>query len=262
MSEKSENDIKILCVIPAAGNSSRFKKGNKLFQNLNKRFNVLEATINNIVNVDTIDQVFIGYNANEFKKSDYQNSIDNILINKEATKKYKKIELYEGGNSRQNTVFNGLNYFKKSNNKDINDVWVIVHDAARPILGFNEISKFISNTIKLNKSCIMAIPVSETIKKVNKKNEIIKTKSRSEAWLAQTPQMFKFDVLFDSLKYCIDNNISVTDESQALETLGLECEVQQGKPYNIKITTDIDLIHAKPMARIYTFQEEKENLDD
>ena len=86
---------------------------------------------------------------------------------------------------------------------------------------------------------------------------IIKTKSRSEAWLAQTPQMFKFDVLFDSLKYCIDNNISVTDESQALETLGLECEVQQGKPYNIKITTDIDLIDAKPWLEFILFKKKK-----
>ncbi len=262
MNEKIDNDIKIVCVIPAAGNSSRFKKGNKLFQNLSKRLNVLETTINNIVNVDLIDQVFIGYNVNDFKKSEYQNSIDNILINKKTIKMNKKIEFYEGGNSRQDTVFNGLNYFKKLNNKDTNNVWVIVHDAARPILGFKEITKFIHNTIKLKKNSIMAIPVSETIKKVNEKNKIIKTKSRSEIWLAQTPQMFMFDVLFDSLKYCIDNNINVTDESQALEILGLECEVQVGKPYNIKITTDIDLIHAKSIAGIFTFQEEKGNFDD
>jgi len=262
MCEKNENDIKIICIIPAAGNSSRFKKGNKLFQNLNKRFNVLEATINNIVTVDLIDQVFIGCNANDFEKPDYQNFINSILINKDSVKSYKKTEFYKGGNSRQHTVFNGLNYFKKLYEKDISNVWVIVHDAARPILGFLEISKFVNNTIKLNKSCIMAIPISETIKKVNKKNKIIKTKSRNETWLAQTPQMFKFDVLFDSLKYCIDNNINVTDESQALEILGLECEVQEGKPYNIKITTDIDMIHAKSISRIYTFEKEIEYLDD
>ena len=48
--------------------------------------------------------------------------------------------------------------------------------------------------------------------------------------MAQTPQMFKFDVLFQSLKYCIDMNINVTDESQALEILGHECFVIKGYP--------------------------------
>ena len=64
-------------------------------------------------------------------------------------------------------------------------------------------------------------------------------------WLAQTPQMFRFEILFDSLNNCISNKIHITDESQALEILNHECTVIKGKPYNIKITEDIDLIHSK-----------------
>ena len=94
----------------------------------------------------------------------------------------------------------------------------------------------------------MAIPVSDTIKKADKNNNIIKTISRDEMWLAQTPQMFRFGILYSSLKHCISNKLDVTDESQALEILGHECAVIRGKPYNIKITEDIDLNHARALA--------------
>ena len=94
----------------------------------------------------------------------------------------------------------------------------------------------------------MAIPVSDTIKKVDKNNNIIKTTSRDEMWLAQTPQMFRFGILYNSLKHCVSNKINVTDESQAIEILGHECAVVRGKPYNIKITEDIDLNHARALA--------------
>ena len=67
-------------------------------------------------------------------------------------------------------------------------------------------------------------------------------------WLAQTPQMFRFGILYTSLKHCVSNKINVTDESQAIEILGHECAVVRGKPYNIKITEDIDLNHARALA--------------
>ena len=57
----------------------------------------------------------------------------------------------------------------------------------------------------------MAIPVSDTIKKADKNNNIIKTISRDEMWLAQTPQMFRFEILYSSLQHCISNKINVTD---------------------------------------------------
>ena len=81
-------------------------------------------------------------------------------------------------------------------------------------------------------------------------------------WLAQTPQMFRFGILFESLKHCIENNIEVTDESQALEILNHECTVIKGKPYNIKITEDIDLIHARCLTNINNTFLENEESDD
>ena len=157
--------------------------------------------------------------------------------------------------------FKRIKSYKRLNIDDIEDVWIIIHDAARPTIFSYDILDFIENTLKLNKSCIMAIPVNDTIKKVDKNNNIMTTISRDEMWLAQTPQMFRFEILFDSLNNCISNKIHVTDESQALEILNHECTVIKGKPYNIKITEDIDLIHAKCLANIdkYIIEEEEPN---
>ena len=235
MKKNSKNNIKFMCIIPAAGESSRFKKGNKLLECIYENEDVLSKTIKNVTSIK-FDEVFVGLNSNDinFPKS-YLGNVDNITF-------------YAGGKSRQKTVLKGLDCIKKLNIDDIDNTWVIVHDAARPVISPLDIAEFMINVLRLNKSSIMAIPVSDTIKKVDKNNNIIKTTLRDEMWLAQTPQMFRFEILYSSLEHCISSKINVTDESQALEILGHECAVLRGKPYNIKITEDIDLNHAKALA--------------
>ena len=236
MTKNSENNIKFMCIIPAAGESSRFKKGNKLFEYIYENEDVLSRTIKNITDIKDFDEVFVGLNPKDINFPEgYLGNIDNITF-------------YAGGESRQTTVLNGLECIKKLNIDEIDNTWVIIHDAARPTISSQDIIEFVRNVISLNKSSIMAIPVSDTIKKVDKNNNIIKTTSRDEMWLAQTPQMFRFGILYNSLKHCVSNKINVTDESQAIEILGHECAVVRGKPYNIKITEDIDLNHARALA--------------
>ena len=232
MNQDNKKNAKIICIIPAAGESSRFKKGNKLFEHITLNEDVLSTTIKNVTDIKDFDEVFVGLNPKDlnFPKS-YSDNIDNITF-------------YSGGESRQTTVLKGLDCIKRLNINDIDNTWVIIHDAARPIITSEDILDFMINVIKLNKSSIMAIPVSDTIKKVDKNNNIMKTTSRDEMWLAQTPQMFRFGILYNSLKHCVSNKINITDESQALEICGHECAVIKGKPYNIKITEDIDLNHA------------------
>ena len=236
MKKNSKNNIKFMCIIPAAGESSRFKKGNKLSEYITENEDVLSRTIKNITDIEYFDEVFVGLNSKDinFPKS-YLGNTDDVTF-------------FAGGKSRQRTVLNGLDCIKKLNIDDIDNIWVIIHDAARPIISSQDIAEFINNVLGLNKSCIMAIPVSDTIKKADKNNNIIKTISRDEMWLAQTPQMFRFGILYSSLKHCISSKFDVTDESQALEILGHECAVIRGKPYNIKITEDIDLNHARALT--------------
>ena len=235
MKKHSKNNIKFMCIIPAAGESSRFKKGNKLFEYIYENEDVLSRTIKNVTGVK-FDEVFVGLNPKDINFP--KNHLGNI----------ENITFYAGGESRQKTVLNGLDYIKKLNIDDIDNIWVIIHDAARPVITSIDIAEFMVKVLKLNKSSIMAIPISDTIKKVDKNNNIINTTSRDQVWLAQTPQMFRFGILYSSLEHCISSKINVTDESQALEILGHECAVVRGKPHNVKITEDIDLNHAKALA--------------
>jgi len=263
MQNSKHNNIKIICIIPAAGKSTRFNKGNKLHAIIKDNKDVLGKTISNIKSVKLIDKIYIGLNVEDIKKAhEGKFLLDAIGFYDKEEVLSNRINFYEGGDSRQETVFNGLNYLKKLKINDIDDVWVIIHDAARPTIFNYDILGFINSALKLNKSCIMAIPISDTIKKVDKYKNIVKTVSRNEMWLAQTPQMFKFNILFDSLKYCIDNNIHITDESQALEILNHDCAIITGRPYNIKITEDIDLIHARCLADINCNLLEDEESDD
>ena len=91
----------------------------------------------------------------------------------------------------------------------------------------------------------MALPLADTLKRVKKDKIIKETIPREDIWVAQTPQMFRFKTVFESIKFCIDNNIKITDESQAIELNGHSCRVHYGRPYNIKITHEMDITVAK-----------------
>ena len=261
MNQFAEHNIKVICIIPAAGKSSRFRSGNKLSALIEATEDVLSRTIKNIESIECIEQIFVGLNSTDIEK------LNNTLKKKGLDKNkkeilYSKVKFYEGGESRQCSIFNGLKKIKELQINDTNNIWVMIHDAARPAILPNDILDFINSVIEINKSSIMAVPIFDTIKKVDKKNNIIRTILRDEMWLAQTPQMFRFGILFESLKHCIENNIEVTDESQALEILNHECTVIKGKSYNIKITEDIDLIRARCLANINNAFLENEESDD
>ena len=93
---------------------------------------------------------------------------------------------------------------------------------------------------------ILAIPALDTVKRVNEKKQIIGTEQRDEIWLAQTPQMFKFDLLKDALKSFKGNP---TDESEAIEALGHSPKVVKGNLVNFKITYPEDLMRVEKLIK-------------
>jgi len=257
MTNKLKNNAELICIIPAAGKSSRYNKLNKIFESLEddeeNGLDVLNASILNINTLGVVKKIYIGYDdaskeSCNFKEviNNTNNDIDENISSEEklAIGLFKKISFVKGGNSRQETVYKCLQHIK--NFKSDNDnTWVLVHDAARPCVFPFENLEFINKTIESDTSSIMAIPISDTIKKVDEESKISYTLPRENLWLAQTPQMFKFNILYESLKHCSENNIAVTDDSQALEVLGHKCIVHMGKPYNNKITYQSDLSYAK-----------------
>ena len=99
------------------------------------------------------------------------------------------------------------------------------------------------------------MPIKETIKQADGQSNIIKqTLDRRHLWSAQTPQMFRYGILFKAFQHCMQNNIEPTDEAMAVESIGCEPKIILGAARNIKITLQEDLGLAK------TFKKEEQNV--
>ena len=146
-----------------------------------------------------------------------------------------------GGASRAETVLNALKLLKASN-----EDWVLVHDAVRPGLSQAALERLISNLADDPVGGILAIPLADTLKRANSMNRIAKTEPRESLWQAQTPQMFRYGVLNEAL---LASGGAPTDESQAVEALGLQPKLVLGEARNFKITYPQDLQLAEALWR-------------
>ncbi len=139
---------------------------------------------------------------------------------------------YIGGTTRSQSVLNGLNYIS---NYTHNNPWILVHDGARPLVNFQDVKKLIDTCINCQEGGLLAVKIVDTIKK--KVNQNITTLDREGMYLAQTPQMFKLDMLLKALQA----HENVSDEASAIEQVGVNPLIIEGSRFNIKITTQEDL---------------------
>jgi 2-C-methyl-D-erythritol 4-phosphate cytidylyltransferase len=141
-----------------------------------------------------------------------------------------------GGASRMESVRNGLAVL--ANTLAPVD-WVLVHDAARPGLTAELIEKLITGTGDHPAGGLLALPVVDTVKRCID-GEAAGTVPRNGLWLAQTPQMFRYELLRDALAAATDPN-SITDDASAVEALGLSPKLVEGHPRNLKVTLPDDI---------------------
>ncbi len=123
------------------------------------------------------------------------------------------------------------------------DNWVFVHDAARPAVSLVDVTNLYESVKTSKGQCgILAISAFETVKKVSGA-KVVETLDRNNIWLAQTPQLARFNHLEQAFKYCENNGLTakVTDEASALELFGDTPIIVEGSRKNIKITTKEDL---------------------
>src|SRR4029077_21196494 len=141
------------------------------------------------------------------------------------------IEVIDGGTERADAVQKALERVKP----DID--FVAIHDAARPCVADEWISAVFAAA---EKSCapIPAIPVGGTLKRVANQT-IVETVSREGLWEAQTPQVFRRDLLLKA--YAQRAGFNATDDAQLVERLGHKVAIVPGSPVNLKITTREDL---------------------
>jgi 2-C-methyl-D-erythritol 4-phosphate cytidylyltransferase len=108
------------------------------------------------------------------------------------------------------------------------------------------VNNFINEVVEDKVGGILAIPALDTVKRVDKKQQITCTEKRDEIWLAQTPQMFRFNLLKRALTSFKGNP---TDESEAIEALGLSPKVVKGSLENFKITYPEDLLRVDKLIK-------------
>jgi 2-C-methyl-D-erythritol 4-phosphate cytidylyltransferase len=150
------------------------------------------------------------------------------------------IQVIDGGAERHDSVANALARVKPEAD------FVCVHDAARPCLVNEWIDKVFDAAQKTG-AAIFAIPVSGTLKRVGPDHVIQETVSRSGLWEAQTPQVFRRELLLEA--YAKRGSFAATDDAQLVERLGHAVAVVPGSPVNLKITTREDLRLAEQALR-------------
>ena len=150
----------------------------------------------------------------------------------------KPVRFVEGGDSRQQSVENALATLPPETEL------VAVHDAVRPFVDPTLVEKVIAEAARTDAAIVGIVPV-DTVKRVHK-NKIRDTLPRENLVLAQTPQVFRFDLLRRAFESARRDHFTGTDEASLVERLEVaEVSVVQGSDRNIKITrpTDMELAH-------------------
>jgi len=140
-----------------------------------------------------------------------------------------------GGSSRAESVRNGLRALAGEARADDR---VLVHDAARPCLWAHDLTALIDAVGEQEAGGLLAEPLSDTLKRVAG-GAVVETVERTGLWKAQTPQLFPFGILLRALEHCRDL-AAITDESSAVERIGIRPHVVGAIGANLKVTMPAD----------------------
>lgn len=147
----------------------------------------------------------------------------------------EKIEAaFTGGANRGESVRNALRHLAARIAKDD---WVLVHDAARPCITRGLVEQFLDEVEAEPIGGLLAMPLADTLKRADETLRVAETIARAGLWRAQTPQMFRYEMLLRAF----ERKPLTTDESQAIEALGYAPRLVQGETTNLKVTFAEDL---------------------
>lgn len=150
----------------------------------------------------------------------------------------KPVQLIKGGDTRQESVYNGLQALPNEAEK------VLIHDGAR-CLATPQLFDRCAESLLQTQGLIAAIPVKDTIKVVNSDLMITDTPPRENLWAAQTPQGFDVKLLKECHEKGLNLGWEVTDDAALLEKCGFSVQIVMGEETNLKVTTPIDLTIAE-----------------
>ncbi len=156
--------------------------------------------------------------------------------------------LRAGGETRAVSVKNGLQALLLTPGAAEPHDWVLVHDAARCLITPEQIEALINSCRDDAVGGLLAQPLADTLKSEQLDANGVRvsgTVDRAGKWLAQTPQMFRIGALLQALEQAAQSGRVVTDESSAMEALGLSPKLVRGSALNLKITYPEDFALAE-----------------
>ncbi|MBS4031719.1 MAG: 2-C-methyl-D-erythritol 4-phosphate cytidylyltransferase [Clostridiales bacterium] len=150
------------------------------------------------------------------------------------------IFIVNGGKERQDSVWEGLLTVTASSD------FVCIHDGARPLATPELFNRSLETAARLG-AAVAAVPVKDTIKRVDESCKVLETPSRQSLWAVQTPQTFRRDWLEDTYKRARNDSFYATDDAALLEHYGYPVHIFQSEYSNLKVTTPDDLVFAESL---------------
>ena len=215
-------------IIPAAGSGKRFGE-KKQFKEINGK-PLIYYTLAPFFESTVIDDIVVPVQKNDM--DEVASIIDSITMK-------KKVNIIEGGNTRQDSIHNALSQINNRTH------FVCVHDAARPFITKGLIEKVI-RSLKDYDAAIVGYKSTDTLKKVSN-GEISSTIDRDKIWCVQTPQAFLKEAIINAYDLAKKQSFQGTDDSSLLERAGYRVKIINDSSTNFKITTNEDWIIAESL---------------
>ena len=156
-------------------------------------------------------------------------------------------EVVPGGQARQDSVYIGLQRAKAETDL------VLIHDGVRPFVS-REIVLATVEAAKEWGAAIAAVPVIDTIKRVDTDGFVVETLQREQLWSVQTPQVFRYALLMQAHRAIREPGVVATDDAALVERIGGMVKVVRGSYENLKITSEEDLPLAGLILRRWVVQ--------
>lgn len=245
--------MRLAVILPAAGLGTRMHKGNtpqtaETSGTSRKQFMLLEGapilvhTVRKFVASPLVHEIVVAVREEDIEWT-------GELLHREARGLLGDLKVVAGGNTRQESVENALAAL------DPETDLVAVHDAVRPFIDLDTIRRVVEEADATGAAIVGIVPV-DTVKQVSGAQaggaKVRSTISRERLILAQTPQVFRRELLTRAFEAAKIDNFSGTDESSLVERLDqVEISVVLGSERNIKITRPNDM----DLARLFFEQE-------
>jgi len=159
------------------------------------------------------------------------------------------VRVTAGGAERAASVLNALTALsQQARDED----WVLVHDAVRPCVQAEDVRRLLAQIGADAVGGLLAAPVNDTLKSADADGRVLATVPRAGLWRALTPQVFRLGLLRRALQAAAQGGQLATDESSAIEALGLRPKLIAGRADNIKITVPEDVAIAERILHTRT----------